>query len=190
MNSRKLAAISVISIAAAATLLTLGYLNGLQISGNFHPVVDGQAYRSAQPKGDDLDRYHQAYGIKTVINLRGQSDGSKWYDEEIAASERLGITHVNFRMSANRELSQDDAKALVQLMDGAEKPILIHCKAGSDRSGLASALYVAAVERGSEKDAEGQISLKYGHISLPLSSTFAMDRTFEFLEPWLGYHGS
>ncbi|WP_312139343.1 dual specificity protein phosphatase family protein [Brevundimonas sp.] len=190
MNSRKVAAISVISIAAAATLLTLGYLQGLQISGNFHPVVEGRAYRSAQPKGDDLDRYYQTYGIKTVINLRGQRDGAKWYDDEIAALKRLGITHVNFRMSANRELSREDAEALVRVLDSAEKPILIHCKAGSDRSGLASALYIAAVERGSEQDAERQISIKYGHISLPVSSTFAMDRTFESLEPWLGYHGS
>ncbi|MEG1451749.1 dual specificity protein phosphatase family protein [Brevundimonas sp.] len=190
MKSRKVAAIMAISVTAAATLLTLGYLQGLQISGNFHPVVDGKAYRSAQPRGDDLDRYQAAYGIKTIINLRGQSDGSKWYDEEVAASERLGITHVNFRMSANRELSREDAEALVRVLDAAEKPVLIHCKAGSDRSGLASALYIAAVERGSEQAAERQISLKYGHISLPVSSTFAMDSTFEFLEPWLGYHAS
>lgn len=75
MKSRKVAAIMAISVTAAATLLTLGYLQGLQISGNFHPVVDGKAYRSAQPRGDDLDRYQAAYGIKTIINLRGQSDG-------------------------------------------------------------------------------------------------------------------
>lgn len=156
MNSRKVAAISVISIAAAATLITMGYLQGLQISGNFHSVVEGQAYRSAQPRGDDLDRYCRTYGIKTVINLRGQSDGAKWYDDEIAASERLGMTHVNFRMSANRELSKQDADALVHVLEGAEKPVLIHCKAGSDRSGLASALYVAAVERGSEKTPNGR----------------------------------
>ena len=171
-------------------LITLGYLQGLQISGNFHPVVDRKAYRSAQPKGDDLDRYQKAYGIKTVINLRGQSEGSKWYDEEVAASQRLGLTHIDFRMSANRKMSKDEAEALVQVLESAEKPVLIHCKAGSDRSGLASALYVAAVDRGGEEAAERQISIKYGPISLPLSSTFAMDRTFEFLEPWLGYHDS
>ena len=104
--------------------------------------------------------------------------------------KRLGMARVDFRMSANRELSKQDAEALVQLLEGAQKPVLIHSKAGSDRSGLASALYIAAVERGSEQDAERQISLKYGHISLPVSSTFAMESTFEFLEPWLSYHAS
>ena len=187
---RKAVVLSVAGLALTGVITTLGYLQGLQASGNFHPVVAGKAYRSAQPTAADLDRYQKLYGIKTVINLRGQSDGAEWYNQEIAASTRLGITHIDFRMSANRELSQQDAEALVRVMDGAEKPILIHCKAGSDRSGLASALYVAAVERGSEEDAERQISLKYGHISLPVSSTFAMDRTFEFLEPWLGYHAS
>ena len=104
--------------------------------------------------------------------------------------KRLGMARVDFRMSANRELSKQDSEALVQLLEGSQKPVLIHSKAGWDRSGLASALYIAAVERGSEEDGERQISLRYGHISLPLSSTFAMDRNFEFLEPWLGYHAS
>ncbi|WP_297800600.1 dual specificity protein phosphatase family protein [uncultured Brevundimonas sp.] len=189
-SGRKVAVRSIVGVAVAGVVFTLGYLQGLQISGNFHPVVEGKAYRSAQPMGDDLDRYQKAYGIKTVINLRGPNEGAKWYDEEIKTSERLGLTHIDFRMSANRELSSEEAKALVKVLEGAEQPVLIHCKAGSDRSGLASALYVAAVERGGEEAAERQISIKYGHISLPLSSTFAMDRTFEFLEPWLGYHDS
>ena len=53
-----------------------------------------------------------------------------------------------------------------------------------------AALYVAAVARLGEGPAERQLSILYGHLSIPFSSAFAMDRTFEALEPSLGFAGS
>jgi hypothetical protein len=50
---------------------------------------------------------------------------------------------------------------------------------GPTASGLASALYLAAVAKRGEEEAEGQISIRFGHISLPLSAAYTMDRTFE-----------
>jgi uncharacterized protein (TIGR01244 family) len=167
-----------------------GYLGGLQLTGNFHPVVAGQVYRSAQPSAEDIAYYAKKYAIRTIINLRGDNTGSSWYDAEIAQAKTLGITHVNFGMYASRELTQAEAAALIGILEHAEKPVLIHCKSGADRSGLASALYVAAVAKLGEAAAEAQISIRYGHISLPLSEAYAMDRTFEALEPWLGFHDS
>lgn len=167
-----------------------GYLGALQLTGNLHAVVDGALYRSAQPSAADIAHYQKTHGIKTIINLRGENSGSPWYDAEIAEAKQLGITHVDFRMSAKRELTQAEAAKLIAILDRAEKPVLIHCKAGADRSGLASALYMAAVAKLGEDAAERQISIRYGHISLPISSTYAMDRTFETLEPWLGFPDS
>ncbi|MFD2031462.1 tyrosine-protein phosphatase [Ancylobacter dichloromethanicus] len=52
-------------------------------------------------------------------------------------------------------------------MKDAKKPILIHCQAGADRSGLASALYLAAIKKNSaEAEAEAQLSIRYGHFFL------------------------
>lgn len=164
----------------------LGYASVLHVTGNFHTVVAHEAYRASQPSASDLERYVQRVGIRTVINLRGANEGSPWYDEEVAASERLGLTHVDFRMSSRRRLSQEDAAQLIALMREAEKPVLIHCAGGSDRSGLAAALYVAALAHGGHDASEGQLSLAYGHIPLPRNPAFAMDLTFEALEPWLG----
>tara|TARA_R110002012_G_scaffold260891_2_gene442651 strand:- start:2245 stop:2835 length:591 start_codon:yes stop_codon:yes gene_type:complete len=166
------------------------YLGMLQLTGNFHTVVPGALYRSAQPSSADIAGYHRTYGIKTIVNLRGKHPGKDWYEAEIAETARLGITHVDFYMSASLELSQPQAEELVSIFQQAEKPLLIHCKAGADRSGLASALYLAAVSRQGEDAAESQISLRYGHISIPLAGAFAMDETFEVLEPWLGYPDS
>lgn len=166
------------------------YLAQLQLNGNFHVVSDGEAYRSAQPTPTQIDAYSSRYGIRTIVNLRGASRNAAWYKAEVSEAARLGITLVDFRMSAGKQLSQAEAAQLIAILEKAQKPILIHCKAGADRSGLVSALYLAAVKKAGEKAAESQISLRYGHFSLPFVSTYAMDRTFEFLEPSLGFFNS
>lgn len=170
-------------------LLALGgtYLGALQLTGNFNTVVAGEFYRSGQLAPTQIANYTKRYGIKTIINLRGDNTGSAWYDTEVAEARRLNVTHVNFGISARRELTGPQAAALIDLMKNAEKPILIHCQAGADRSGLASALYLAAIKKSDEATAEGQLSIRFGHFSLPFIPEYAMDRTFEALEPTLGF---
>lgn len=167
-----------------------GYLYTLQYKGNVHAVVAGQAYRSNQPDPARIASLQKLYGIKTIINLRGAEPGSKWYDEEIAAAATLGINHVNFGMSSRRALDLAQTRELIALMQNAEKPVLIHCKSGADRTGLAAALYVAAIAKDSERKAERQLSIAYGHFGFPLSPTYAMDKTFEAIEAELGFTGS
>lgn len=176
------------SLAALGTFALLGgYLGYLQLSGNFATVIAGEVYRSAQPSPADVREYAARNGIRSIINLRGENIGKAWYDEEIAVSKELGITHMDFRISARRELDQNKVEALLATMRNAPKPILIHCKAGSDRTGLASALYLAAVAKQGEKAAEDQLSFYFGHLSLPFIPEYAMDRTFEAMEPMLGF---
>ncbi|MEZ0171161.1 tyrosine-protein phosphatase [Microvirga sp. TS319] len=165
----------------------LGYL---QLSGNFHPVIAGEVYRSAQPTPEALAGYIKEHRIRSIINLRGSNSGADWYDAEVAAAKALGLAHYDFGMSARKPLDQHRAQELIALMEKSEKPVLIHCQGGADRSGLASALYVAAIAKAGEEAAERQISLRYGHISLPMTAAYAMDETFEALEPWLGFSGS
>ena len=93
-------------------------------------------------------------------------------------------------MSARREMTMEQFNQIVDVLQKAEKPVLIHCKSGSDRSGLVSALYVAAIAKLGEDAAESQISFRYGHIPLSISAPYAMDRSFEAFEPALGFHKS
>jgi protein tyrosine/serine phosphatase len=176
------------AIAPVSFLLAFGaYLALINISGNFHPVVAGELYRSAQPTPARIAAYKSKYGIATIVNLRGENGRHAWYRDEIAASRRLGIAHVDFRMSAKHELSRERAAELLSILKTARKPILIHCHSGSDRSGLAAAVYLAATGHG-EDAAEAQLSWRFGHLGIPLlSSTYSMDTTFEHLEPWLGF---
>ncbi len=48
-------------------------------------------------------------------------------------------------------------------MSNAERPLLIHCRSGADRTGLVSAFYVAGIAGGSELYAEFQLTPYFGH---------------------------
>lgn len=175
----------------AATAVVASYVGFLQLTGNFHAVVVGEIYRSAQPTETQIAEYKALYGIQTIINLRGKNIGDPWYDKEVETARRLEIKHIDFGMSASQELSQEQAETLIRLLEKAPKPMLIHCMSGADRTGLAAALYLAAISRQGEIAAERQLSIRYGHFGIPhLSSAYAMERTFEKLEPWLGFSGS
>jgi protein tyrosine/serine phosphatase len=63
---------------------------------------------------------------------------------------------------------------LINIVKNAKKPILIHCKAGADRTGLVSALYLYSI---GDKNASKMLSFKYGHLSV--GPTKAMDESFE-----------
>lgn len=163
-------------------------LIGIQIYlGNDHAVIEGELYRAAQPTPRDIERYARDYGIKSILNLRGENVGSPWYDAEAASAKTLGITHLNFRMKASRELTDAQAKALIEMMRTAPKPLLIHCRSGSDRTGLAAALYLAAIRHEDEPQASQQLSLRYGHVPLWFTDAYAMDRSFARLVPQLAH---
>ncbi|MBB3318640.1 MULTISPECIES: tyrosine-protein phosphatase [unclassified Rhizobium] len=174
---------------ALLTLTIGGYAVYLFATDNFHSVVAGEVYRSSQPSPRAIAEFEKRYGIKTIISLRGGVNTPVW-QAEVAQAKSLGIEHIDFPMSAYRELTPEQAKELIQVMKDAPKPLLIHCLSGSDRTGLAAALYLAAISKTNEHVAEGQMSILYGHIPLPISRAFAMDRTFEKLEPLLGFSES
>ena len=81
------------------------YASFLQITGNFHSVIPGELYRSAQPTPQKISKYHHQYNIKTVINLRGTNQEAQWYIDEIAEAKKLRISHIDFCMSAGSELT-------------------------------------------------------------------------------------
>lgn len=172
--------------AIAVTVVGLGigsYFGYLQLSGNFHTVIAGELYRSGQPTAAQLEAYARDYGIKTIVNLRGKNTKSKWYADEIATAERLGLQHIDFRMSASKELTPETADQLVTILKAAPKPILVHCQAGSDRSGLVSVIYSHEIAGIEEEVAERQLSIRFGHVAIPyFSSAFAMDKSWEDLE--------
>jgi protein tyrosine/serine phosphatase len=181
----------IMTIALLSIVLASVYFVALRLTGNFHVVVAHQFYRSAQPDARDIREYALDYGIATIINLRGPNPNAGWYRDELAVTKQMGITHIDFRMSARHLLGPDRAEKLIAIMRAAKKPILVHCEGGADRSGLASALYVSEIAHEGERAAERQLSIRYGHFSIPyLSPAYAMDASWERLEPIFGFKDS
>ena len=69
-------------------------------------LVAGEVYRSAQPTAEAIAAYSKAYGIRTILNLRGEKPHERWYRDEVVAAERNGIRLINFPMSASAEIDR------------------------------------------------------------------------------------
>ncbi|CAN7421888.1 tyrosine-protein phosphatase [Rhizobium sp. LjRoot254] len=174
---RRIAIISVALVLGAGVWLGLQYL-----TGNVHEVIAGQFYRSGQLSGNGFATVIERYNIKTVLNLRGESH-RQWYQDEVGATTRLGVRHIDFKMSALKELTLDETKQLVTMMRDAPKPLLIHCEGGADRSGFAAVLYLQQIAGINEDIAELQLSPYFGHFGISwLTGTQAMDESWEKFE--------
>lgn len=170
-----------LGITAGSTLVVIlvvagGMYERVQYGGNVHTVEPNVIYRSAQLSGPRLDELAHRYGIKTVLNLRGDNTGHGWYDDEVRVARADGLTHIDYGLSAQREVTPAQLREVMQLIARAPKPVLIHCNAGADRTGLIAAVYQlsngVALDRASE-----QLSLNYGHFPYLWSKTGAMDRS-------------
>lgn len=155
-----------------------GWAGYLRLSGNIHVVEPGRVYRSGQLWPSQLADLVRDEGIRTVVNLRGANPGQSWYDDEIRVTEAAGVRHVSLPMSANVAPDEALLARLIATLGSVEQPMLIHCEAGADRTGLASALYQLVHNGKSAAEADGQLSFRYGHFPWLTSRTGAMDRTF------------
>jgi protein tyrosine/serine phosphatase len=171
-----------LKIAAVVVGLTAGSLGGywgiLQYEGNLHVVSAGILYRSAQLNKTETRWAAREYGIKSVLNLRGAHAGEAWYDDEIAAAGELGLAHFDYPLSAKRFVTSQQIADILDIVRRAPKPLLIHCKSGSDRTGLVAALYRFAETAASAQEADRELSLVYGHFPYLTSRSGAMDDSF------------
>ncbi len=134
-----------------------------------------QAWRAAQPLPYQLKKI-KSLGIRTVINLRGNNN-TPTYRHERDACARLGLTYIDYCLRSRAAPSKDEVLGLRRLFETAEHPILLHCKSGADRAGLASVLYLHVVENVPIDQAKHQLSLRFGHIRH--ADTGILDAFFE-----------
>lgn len=145
-------------------LCLLLLLSSCKLFNNFHEVESGKLYRSAQLSGKEFEQAIEALEIKTIINLRGESPDREWYQEEIAAAEKYNVEHISIGMSAKRLPHREDLIKLLDAFENAERPILIHCQGGADRTGEASAIYQMLYMGKSKKEALKMLTFKYFHL--------------------------
>jgi hypothetical protein len=164
-------------IAAAAEIYRVTF------GGNVHEVIPGAVYRGSQPSPERLDALVRKYHIHTVVNLRGCCDPDRWYLAESRASARLDLSQEDLPFSAVRLPSVPVVRNLVEVLDRSERPILLHCYQGVDRTGMASAMALLLFTDTGLDEALRQLGPRYGHV--PLGRTGNIDRFFELYRGWL-----
>jgi protein tyrosine/serine phosphatase len=170
----------IIALLGITFVALLGYAGFLYTIRNYHVVIPGELYRSGQLSPETLAERQRQDGFKSVLNLRGASPGKPWYDAEIAMARQLGLTHVDFSLSAKREVTPEQTEALLAIMREMPKPILIHCMRGADRTGFAVAMYMADIKKAGLARAGGQLSVFFGHFGIPhLSKAYPMDVSWQ-----------
>jgi len=122
---------------------------------NWRTVEKGAFYGSRQMSGRAFDATFKKRGIRTVLNMRGHNPGSPWYDEEVAACQKMGVKLENFSWSKNSLPEPESLKRFVEVIETGEKPFLAHCQGGTHRTGVAAACYVL-LKGGSTADARKQ----------------------------------
>lgn len=157
------------------------YIANILVSGNFEPITEGEAYRSGQLNEASLERHLKEYRIKSVLNLRGKNSGKDWYETEIAVCRKLSVRHYDLAMSSSGRPNPEVMSRLMEIFREAPRPILIHCRSGSDRSGLAAAFWKVVVDGEPKAIAQKQLSIRFGHF--PVGQTSVLDDFFKEWEP-------
>jgi protein tyrosine/serine phosphatase len=152
------------------------------LGSNLHVVIPGQVYRSGQPTPARMARWVRDHGIRTVINLRG-ADPTREYEDEVRCAGALGIRLVDAGLWSNRLPDVANACDLIDALDGASEPVLIHCQSGSDRTGLAAALVLLLHTDADLACARMQMSMRYGHP--PIGRPAVLDRFLNMYQDWL-----
>lgn len=111
--------------------------------------VDRDVYRSGQPTAAELRQLVARYGIRTVLKLNHGADAVP-----------PGVTLLHRPLSALRVPEAAALSALLDDLERAEKPVLIHCTHGEDRTGLVVALY--RMRRGSSVDVAFTDMVRHG----------------------------
>jgi protein tyrosine phosphatase (PTP) superfamily phosphohydrolase (DUF442 family) len=106
--------------------------------------VEPDLYRSARPESAGFQELEKL-GVKAVLDVESPAD-------EIAAKgTKLKLFHVPMNAFGLRDESVLEGMKI--LSDPANRPIVIHCQHGADRTGAMMALYRVVVEGWSKDDA-------------------------------------
>lgn len=130
---------------------------------NFHAVIPGKVYRCNHPTPRRLAAATRRFDLKTLVNLRGHRRcGSDALSRD--AAKQIGLAHVDMAFESRGAPHRDRILRFASLYRSIAFPMLMHCKSGADRAGLASGL-VILFEGGTATQALEQLSWRYGHFN-------------------------
>ncbi len=190
-DTRRQRAAGRIATGAQALVVALLLVVGAEVArtglgSNFHTVVPQRCYRCAQPSAADLHVLIRTLQIRSIINLRGYEE-RRWYAQEHAVAKQMGARLIDHGMWAARPATEAEFKDIVQMVDEAAEPILIHCVSGIDRTGIVSAIFLLLRTDATVDEAAGQLSMRFGHN--PWGKAGCQDRILTAYVAWLAEQG-
>ncbi|MEM1330365.1 MAG: tyrosine-protein phosphatase [Planctomycetota bacterium] len=108
----------------------------------FVTVIDGEMYRSGELSPAALSNMIEKHGIRTVIDLGAFKEGTKEDALQQRTADAMGATRYRFKLYGDSGGNPNHyAEALRLMTDPANHPVLVHCGAGTERTGCTIALY-------------------------------------------------
>ncbi len=186
-DRRGLGLVSIISIVAAIVLLAFGYTNLVHpniFPKRFGVVVPGQVYRSGKLTTAALTKVIRQRDINTVIDLGAwvvdTPENRRASQREQETVEALGAQRFVFGLIGDATGDPNEyTEALRLLTDPANQPVLVHCGAGTERTGFVVAIYRMHAEGLSLDEAYAEAE-RAGH------SSTRNPHLREMLERWSG----
>ena len=119
-------------------------------------------WRSNQPGPRRIEAYARR-GIKSILRLRRpRMDNLRVMEERACAAHGLKLHNV--QIGGGVLTRTENLLTLLDTFKIIEKPFVMHCKSGIDRTGLAAFLYLLSETDTPPEIARRQLSFKYLHV--------------------------
>jgi hypothetical protein len=94
--------------------------------------------------------------------LRGRRESKHWYKREKEIALKYNVELHDVGLSASKLPRLARLMSVIDVLLDAERPLLIHCEAGADRTGLVSAIALSIEKDPPIHVVKRQFSLRYG----------------------------
>jgi len=171
-----------------ALLITVAWLIERFVFFNFHEVVAGQVYRSGQPSEAFWEKAAEEYQLRSVLKMNRYKESS-WSQDEEKTLRRLGVQLIYLPIGVTELPSRWDMLKVVDAIETAPRPVLVHCKNGADRTGFAAILFEMRDGKTLDQAWGDQMKLRYlrvGHLGDDIGDVFAQYRADCAGNPELG----
>lgn len=135
--------------------------------------------RANHPTWARLKRFKKRGG-KTVVSLRGALHMAQNV-LEVDQCRRLGLNLVTMSMTSGQLPEKETVLELIDVLERAERPVLMHCKSGADRTGIAAGIYLLHFEGAAPEEAARQLTWR--HVHNKFSHKGQLKRFFELYQP-------